>query len=107
MTPQIGDAAPDFEPGTTEVALGTQAHNGSAPKHLLEVMGQPRVRRWCALGCSHGQASTRKSPRERVPHGVPDAGWRCRMTALRSLVALIAGTLFGLGKTGTLPGTRS
>ena len=40
MTPQIGDTARDFEPGTTEVALGTQVHNGNAPKHLPEVIAR-------------------------------------------------------------------
>jgi hypothetical protein len=40
MTPQIGDTAPDFEPGTTEVALGTRAHNDRTPKHLFEVIAR-------------------------------------------------------------------
>ena len=40
MMPQIDDTVPDFEPETTESAMGTRTHNVSAPKELLQVIAR-------------------------------------------------------------------
>ena len=40
MTLQIGSTPPNFEPETTEVALGARTRNVSAPKDLLRVIAR-------------------------------------------------------------------
>ena len=78
MTPPIGDTARDFEPETTEVALGTRTHNGSVPKDLLEVIARttacsPMVfaglLAWASLDAPHIPSKRRSRERSPLPRG--------------------------------------
>jgi len=40
MTPQTGDSAADFEPETSEVALGGRSRNAGAPKELFRAIAR-------------------------------------------------------------------
>ena len=40
MTPQIGNTALDFEPETSEVALGARTHDGGAPNDLFQAIAR-------------------------------------------------------------------